>query len=358
MVDDATVSRLTSMLAAGRGGHPRDAHRHAVRVAPLLSASERETLVRTAISQIAGMGPLQPLLDDPEVSEVMVVGGTDVWVERRGSLHHHGIIGTDDVELCLERITRAASRRLDLLSPILDCVLADGSRVCAVIPPVAVAGPNISIRKFTRRILPLGAFGSDTAVQVVEHLVHSRRNVVVSGPTSSGKTALISAASRRFHMGERIVCIEDTAELRFEHPHAVRLQARPATAEGTGEITLQQLVRTSLRMRPDRLVVGEVRGAEVVDMLLALSSGHTGCWSTIHSPGALETLDRVRALVVRDAAHWPERIIDHTIATAIGAVVHMERTPTGARHIVSVLELTHTDGRIGSTTLYQRGANR
>lgn len=358
MVDDTTVSRLTGVLTGSRGAPTLTARQHAARIAPLLSERERENLVHSALAQIAGVGALQPHLDDPEVSEVMVVGGTDVWVERHGSLHHAGTIERDEVDLCLERIVRAASRRLDLMSPVLDCVLADGSRVCAVIPPVSVAGPNISIRKFTRRILPLSAFGSESAIEVIEHLVRSRRNVLVSGPTSSGKTALISAASRRFGIDERVVCIEDTAELRFAHPHVVRLQARPATVEGTGEITLQHLVRTSLRMRPDRLVVGEVRGAEVVDMLLALSSGHDGCWSTIHSPGALDTLDRVRALVVRDAAHWSDRIIDHTIATAVDAIVHMDRTATGSRRIVSVVELTPAEGRIGTTVVYQHGTGR
>lgn len=358
MVDEGTVSRLASVLSGSRGGPSLDAHRHAARLAPLLSERERENLVHVALAQIAGVGALQTHLDDPEVSEVMVVGGTEVWVERRGALHHAGAIARDEVDLCLERITRAASRRLDLMSPILDCVLVDGSRVCAVIPPVAVAGPSISIRKFTRRILPLGAFGPERAIGVVEQLVRDRRNVLVSGATSSGKTALISAVSRRFDPAERVVCIEDTAELRFAHPHVVRLQSRPATVEGTGEITLQHLVRTSLRMRPDRLVVGEVRGAEVIDMLLALSSGHGGCWSTIHSPGALDTLDRVRALVVRDAPQWSVGVIDQTIATAIGAIVHMERTPSGARRIVSVVEVTPAEGRIGTTTLYGHGDTR
>lgn len=331
------------------------ARQHATQLAPLLSERERDELVRAAINHIAGMGPLQQHLDDPDVSEVMVVADGDVWIESAGSLRRAGRIESQHLNLCLERITRVASRRLDLLSPILDCVLPDGSRVCAVIPPVSIVGPTISIRKFARRILPLSAFGSETAVGVLDELVTSRRNVLISGPTSSGKTSLISAISQRFSDHERVVCIEDTAELRFAHPHVVRLQARPPTAEGAGEITLQQLVRTSLRLRPDRLVVGEVRGSEVIDMLLALSSGHTGCWSTIHATSARDTIDRIKALVVRDAAQWRPDVIDHTVGSAIDAVVHMERTRTGQRHVTSILQVEFGINGLDTSVLYARG---
>lgn len=354
MIDESAVSRLAGTLVSSTGDHVALARRHAPRVAPLLSDRERESLVRSAVNRVTGMGPLQRHLDDPDVTEVMVVGGENIWVERGGVIEHAGSIDAPELSLCLERITRTAGRRLDLLSPILDCVLPDGSRVCAVLPPVSVSGPSVSIRKFSRRILPLAAFAGAEVLPIVERLVASRRNVVVSGATSAGKTSLISAISHRFGPTERVVCIEDTAELRFAHEHVVRLQSRPATAEGAGEVTMQDLVRASLRMRPDRLVVGEVRGAEVVDMLIALSSGHSGCWSTIHSTGARDTIDRLRALIVRDSPQWTDSILDHTIASAIDAVVHMERNSLNQRRITTILEVTHTADGLVTSTLYER----
>jgi len=224
-----------------------------------------------------GLGPLQIHIDDPDISEIMVVGAKQVWVEDAIGLRFVGTLTDSEMSISLERIARASGRRLDLLSPILDARLEDGSRACVVIPPVAVGGATISVRKFSRRILPLASFGSTACTDIVRELVQQNINVVVAGATSSGKTSLISAVSQSFGPNERIVCVEDTAELRFAHPHVVQLQTRPANSEGIGEITLQSLVRASLRLRPDRLVVGEVRGAEVVDMLLALSSGHRGC---------------------------------------------------------------------------------
>lgn len=358
MIDEPTVSRLAGTLSSSTGDYVTLARRHAPRVAPLLSDRERETLVRSAVSRVTGMGPLQCHLDDPDVTEVMVVGGENIWVERGGVIERAGSLDAPELSLCLERITRVAGRRLDLLSPILDCVLPDGSRVCAILPPVSVSGPSVSIRKFSRRILPLAAFIGADALPIVDHLVASRKNVVVSGATSAGKTSLVSAISHRFGATERIVCIEDTAELRFAHDHVVRLQSRPATAEGAGEVTMQDLVRASLRMRPDRLVVGEVRGAEVVDMLIALSSGHSGCWSTVHSTGARDTLDRLRALVVRDSPQWSDGVIDHTIATAIDAVVHMERNALNQRRITTIIEVTHTADGIATRTLYEREGSR
>lgn len=358
MIDDRTVSRLADAIATVPGDRRVVAAQQASIVAPLLSEKEREALVRTAVNHVAGMGPLQRHLDDPDVSEVMVVGGESVWVERAGILERVGSIGTSELSLCLERITRVAGRRLDLLSPILDCMLPDGSRVCVVIPPVAVTGPSISIRKFTRRILPLTAFADAGALAVLEQLVTARCNVLVSGATSAGKSSLISAISHRFGVSERVVCIEDTAELRFAHGHLVRLQSRPATPEGAGEVTMQHLVRASLRMRPDRLVVGEVRGAEVVDMLLALSSGHTGCWSTVHSTGARDTLDRIRALVVRDAPQWPANVIDQTIASAIDAIVHMEKNRLNQRRVSTILEVVTDHGCLDTRVLYEAGTTQ
>jgi pilus assembly protein CpaF len=289
-----------------------------------------------------GLGPLQQHLDNPDIHEVMLVDGEHVWVEDANGLHHVGQLSHAEVSLSLERISRASGRRLDLLSPILDARLADGSRACVVIPPVAVSGAVISIRKFPRRILPLASFGPIACTDIVRDIVSAGINVVVSGATSSGKTSLISSVSQTFAATERIVCVEDTAELRFAHSHVVRLQTRPPNSEGAGEISLQSLVRASLRLRPDRLVVGEVRGAEVVDMLLALSSGHRGCWSTVHATSASDTLERIAAMVLRDSPQWTHEQAMRTIHGAIGAVIHLQRTAIRRREIVDIVRIDST----------------
>lgn len=292
-----------------------------------------------------GLGALQDYLDNPDVSEVMLLDGEHIWIEDQMGLRHVGSLTPAEASLCVERIVRASGRRLDLLSPVLDTRLTDGSRACVVIPPIAVRGPTISIRKFTRRILPLAAFGPEACTEIIRHLVQQRINVVVSGATSSGKTSLLTSASKSFTTNERIVCVEDTAELRFAHPHVVRLQTRPANAEGDGEVTMQQLVRASLRLRPDRLVVGEVRGAEVIDMLLALSSGHQGSWSTVHATSAAETLNRLSSLILRDSPQWNLTHAQHLIHSAVGAVVHVQRTAGQRRIVTEILHIT-PDGTV------------
>jgi len=287
-----------------------------------------------------GLGPLQIHLDDPDISEIMVVGGRHVWVEDAIGLRHVGTLTETDLSISLERIARASGRRLDLLAPILDARLPDGSRACAVISPVAVGGASIAIRKFSRRILPLAAFGSIESSDVVRELVQQHVNVVVAGATSSGKTSLLSSVSQSFSPTERIVCVEDTAELRFAHSHVVQLQTRPANSEGVGEISLQSLVRASLRLRPDRLIVGEVRGGEVVDMLLALSSGHQGCWSTVHATSAANTVDRLAAMVLRDSPQWSHDQAVSTIHSAVGAIVFVQRVSARRRAITEIVRCT------------------
>ena len=279
----------------------------------------------------------------------MVISGKHVWVEDAIGLRQVGTLTDIEMNISIERIARASGRRLDLLSPILDARLPDGSRACVVISPIAVGGPTLSIRKFSRRILPLASFGPTACSDIVRDLVKQNTNVVVAGATSSGKTSLISAVSQSFESNERIVCVEDTAELRFAHPHIVQLQTRPANSEGHGEITLQSLVRASLRLRPDRLVVGEVRGAEVVDMLLALSSGHRGCWSTVHANSAIETIDRLAAMVLRDSPQWSHDQAVSTIHSAVGAIVFVKRVSVRRRSIVEIVRCSESTLH----TLYQ-----
>ena len=296
-----------------------------------------------------GLGPLQIHIDDPDISEIMVVSGKHVWVEDAIGLRQVGTLTDSEMNISLERIARASGRRLDLLSPILDARLADGSRACVVISPIAIGGPTLSIRKFSRRILPLASFGPTACTDIVRDLVKQNINVVVAGATSSGKTSLISAVSQSFEPNERIVCVEDTAELRFAHPHVVQLQTRPSNSEGHGEISLQSLVRASLRLRPDRLVVGEVRGGEVVDMLLALSSGHRGCWSTVHANSASETVDRLAAMVLRDSPQWSHNQAVSTIHSAVGAIVFVKRVSARRRSIVEIVRCSESTLH----TLYQ-----
>lgn len=285
------------------------------------------------------LGPLQPHLDDPDVHEIMVVSGRDVWVESRDGLRRAGQVTAEQVALCVERIARMAGRRIDLAAPVMDARMPDGSRACVVLPPVSVGGTTLSIRKFARRTLPLAAFGPAHVTEQVRGLVASRANVVVSGATSSGKTSLVSTVSTLFHQDDRVVVAEDTHELRIHNDNVVHLQTRGANAEGIGAVTLQDLVRTSLRLRPDRLVVGEVRGAEAIDMLLALGTGHRGCWSTVHALSAGDTVDRLVAMVMRDAPQWSAGQVRSMVVSAVDAIVHVQRGPDGRRRITEVLEL-------------------
>ena len=283
-----------------------------------------------------GLEPLREYLDNPDVSEVMVVEGRKVWVETREGIYPVGELNAQQVAHCVEYISRTSGRRIDLLAPILDARLDDGTRACIVIPPISLRGISINLRKFPSRILPLAAFGSEEASAIVRQLVFEKKNVVVSGATSSGKTSLISSLSRVFSSSERIICVEDTNELQLAHPHVVHLQTRTSNHEGDGEVTLQQLVRTSLRMRPDRLIIGEVRGAEAIDMILAMTTGHKGCWSTVHATSASDTLARLANIVVRDAPHWTREYAQSLASSAIDAIVHMVKQPHGRRRISEI----------------------
>ena len=289
---------------------------------------------------IASIGVLQEHLDNPDVNEVMVVEGGNVWLEDAHGLHPAGQLNPDQISQCIEHICRASGRRVDLLSPILDARLHDGSRACVVLPPISLGGCTINIRKFSKRILPLASFGPPACTDILKHVIHERMNVVVSGATSSGKTSLLSAAASHFCSSERLVVVEDTAELRFNNSHVVRLQTRPANSENLGELTLQQLVRTSLRLRPDRLIVGEVRGAEAIDMLMALTTGHRGSWATVHATSARDTVSRLAAMITRDSPQWSHEQSQELATSALDAIVYIERLPNGRRHISEILHIT------------------
>jgi pilus assembly protein CpaF len=337
---------VTEICRAAQGEHGETeavVRRHAVRLAPLVAGDARERLVRAAVARLEGLGALDALLHDDAVDEVLVNAGGDVWVERDGTTSRTAHLAPDDLGVVLERILAPLGRRLDRTSPIVDARLSDGSRVCAVIPPVAPDGSVLSVRRFRDRALPLGAFCPPDVAAVVDDLVERRSNVVVSGSTSSGKTSLLNSVLGRVPAGERLVVVEDTAELLPHHDHLVRLEARPATPDGLPVVSLADLVRTAMRLRPDRLVVGEVRGVEVVGLMQALNTGHDGSWSTCHANSALDALHRLETLVIQTAPAWPLGAVRAHLARSLDAVVHVARTAGVARRIVEIGEVVAPD---------------
>ena len=291
------------------------------------------------VAERSRLGGLERWLADPEVSEVLVNGGHEVWIERFGLLERVGTMRPAAVLAAVEQMLVPIGRRLDRASPVVDARLLDGSRVCAVIEPVAVDGPTMAIRRFAVRPVPLERFAPPDVVGLLTDLVRRRCNVVVTGPTSSGKTTLLNALAVRIDPGERLITLEDTAELRLGHAHVVRLETRPASPDGVGAITLADLVRTALRLRPDRLVVGEVRGGEAVELLQAMNTGHDGSLSTVHANSAGDALARLASLVVQHVPGWPLAAVDEHVRRAVDAVVHVTRDGDGRRHVSTVVEV-------------------
>lgn len=307
------------------------------------------------VAEQSPLGGLERWLDDPEVTEVMVNGGQQVWVERHGAVSAVGTIRTTTLLSTIEHILAPVGRRLDRSQPMVDARLADGSRVCAVLPPIAVDGPCLAIRRFAARSLPLQAFATPPVVQLLQALVARRCNLLVSGATSSGKTTLLNSLAAEIEPEARVITLEDVAELRLAHAHVVRLETRDATPDGVGEVALGDLLRTALRLRPDRLVVGEVRGAEAVHLLHALNTGHDGSLSTLHANSPLEALHRLSALVVQQVANWPLAAVHQHIAAAIDVVVHVARMPDGSRRITEVAEVVAGDPTSLSVTRLATG---
>lgn len=343
-LDDRLVTALCRAAQNDTGDAELVVRTHVTRLAPLATPSERDRLVRAAVARLAGLGDLDALLEDPTVDEVLVNSHGDVWVETAGVTHQVAHLGPDDLAIVVERILAPLGRRLDRVTPVVDARLADGSRICAVIPPIAPDGPCLSLRRFRDRSLPLRAFGDQRLADLLDEALQRRANVIVSGATSSGKTSLLNSVLGRVPPGERIVTIEDTAELLPAHDHLVRLEARPASPDGLQPITLADLVRTAMRLRPDRLVVGEVRGPEVVGLVQALNTGHDGSWSTCHANGAADALQRLETLVLQAAPTWPLTAIRRHLVRSIDLVVHVERTLGGARRVREIAEVAaHLD---------------
>lgn len=326
--------------------------------APLLPAHEAAAIVARVVARLGGLGPLEPLLADPEVTEVMVNGPGPVWVERRGRVHRTGVVlDTPAIELLLVRIVSPLGLRVDRSSPFVDARLPDGSRVNAVVPPLAIDGPCLTIRRFGASAVPVEAFASTTVAALLRWAVRSRHNLVVSGGTGAGKTTLLNALASAIPAGERIITVEDAAELRLPGEHVVRLEARPASVEGAAAVTIRGLVRNALRMRPDRIIVGEARGPEALDLLQAMNTGHEGSLSTCHANGPDDTLRRLETMVLMGATALPLVAVREQIAAALDLVVHVERGSDGSRRVRQVAEvLPESGGGLVRTRLVADGA--
>ncbi len=311
---------------------------------PLLEPSVIAGSVERAIARANGYGPISELLTKPDVTEVMINGDGPVWIDCEQGLVKTSIAMTaDDVGLLVERILDPLGLRVDRVSPMVDARLPDGSRVNVIVPPLAIDGPIVTIRRFGGRPVELGAFGPVAVVEMLAELVKTRASILVVGGTGTGKTTLLNALGGLIPESERVIVVEDTTELRLPGHHVIRLEARPPNSEGVGEITLRQLVRNALRMRPDRLIVGEVRGGEAFDLLLALNTGHRGSLTTCHANGPDAGLRRLETLSLMAGVGLPLLAIREQIGAAVDVVIHLERDHSGQRRIASVSRVETAD---------------
>jgi pilus assembly protein CpaF len=318
-----------------------------------LSRAERVQVQHELVDDILGYGPLEPFLRDETVTEIMVNGAQDVYIERDGIIESVRVSFTDDAHVLriIDRIVSQVGRRIDEASPMVDARLPDGSRVNAIIPPLSLRGPTLTIRKFARdpySLADLASFGSLTATsaEFLAACVRGKANLLVSGGTGSGKTTLLNALSAFVPGNERIVTIEDAAELQLQQRHVVALESRPPNIEGEGEIRIRELVRNALRMRPDRIIVGEVRGAETLDMLQAMNTGHEGSLTTIHANSPRDALHRLEMLVLIGGVELPLRAVREQIASAFDLIVHLTRLVDGNRRVSRVTEVSGMEGDV------------
>jgi pilus assembly protein CpaF len=320
---------------------------------PGLSREDREHLVGELRDDVLGHGPLERLLADETISEIMVNGPYDVWVERNGTLHRSSVRFQDESQLrrIINKMVAEVGRRIDESQPMVDARMPDGSRINAVIPPLSLTGPLMTIRRFGAErlqladLMRLGTLTPDTS-DLLGRCVQARLNMLISGGTGTGKTTLLNALSAAIPNNERIVTIEDAAELKLSQRHVLRLECRPRNTEGGGEITIRDLVRNSLRMRPDRIVVGEVRGGEALDMLQALNTGHDGSLTTLHANSPRDALARVETMVLMAGYDLPLRAIRQQITSALDVIVHLERMYDGSRKVVSITEVQRMEGEV------------
>ena len=323
----------------------------------VLSRPERARLFEQIAAEILGLGPLQPLLEDDSITEVMVNGAKNIYIERKGKIHRVPVTFENDehVSRIIDRIVAPLGRRIDESSPYVDARLQDGSRVNAVIPPISLVGPVLTIRKFSKNPITvdqLVQFGSITpeSLQFLKACVESRLNVVISGGTGSGKTTLLNVLSGYIPNDERIVTIENAAELQLRQEHVVTLESRPPNIEGRGEITIRDLVINSLRMRPDRIIVGECRGGETLDMLQAMNTGHDGSMTTAHANSPRDTLARLETMCLMAGMDLPVRAIREQVSSAIDVICHQERMRDGTRKVVTICEVSGMEGDVITMT--------
>jgi pilus assembly protein CpaF len=361
---EALIERRRADAAAGRRPQsdlPAAVDELVEREAAILPLHEREEIVSRILRDTVGLGPLEELLADPEVEEVMVNGHQHVYVERHGRIEPTEIHFADEVELrnSIERILAPLGRRVDELSPMVDARLADGSRVNVVIPPLAVDGPALSIRRFAAarpgpvELVELNTLTAEMR-DLLEGAIRERRSLLISGGTGCGKTTLLNALSSFVAAGERVVTIEDAAELRLQQPHVVRLESRPASVEGRGEVSIRDLLRNALRMRPDRIVIGEVRGAEALDLLTALNTGHRGALSTVHANSPADALRRLETLALMAGVGLPHAAIREQLGRGFELVVHLERLVDGRRAVTEIAEVVRAAGGPGTRALISR----
>jgi pilus assembly protein CpaF len=316
-----------------------------------LTQRDRETLRDEILHEVRGLGPIEPLMRDPEVSDILVNTSRHVFVERMGKLESTPVVFRDDAHLMqiIDRIVSRVGRRIDESSPMVDARLADGSRVNAIIPPLALDGPILSIRRFGRTpllvddLIRIGSLTPEMA-DLLRAMVRARLNILVSGGTGSGKTTLLNCLSSFISDTERIVTIEDSAELQLQQPHIVRLETRPPNIEGRGEVTQRELVKNSLRMRPDRIIVGEVRGAECLDMLQAMNTGHDGSISTVHANSARDSLGRLEMMMQLSGFDLPVKAMRQQMSAALDVIVHTSRLADGSRKVTGLSELVGMEG--------------
>src|SRR6476660_6372620 len=317
-----------------------------------LSQAEREEIVEQVVWEITGLGPIEPLFRDPTISDILVNSAKDIFIERRGKLARVSAQFRNDAHLMavIDRIVSRVGRRVDESSPMVDARLPDGSRVNAIIPPLALDGPVLSIRRFGAQItidqlLEYGALTTEM-VDLLAGCVQARLNMLISGGTGSGKTTLLNALSSFIPASERIVTIEDAAELRLQQEHVVRLETRPPNAEGRGEVLARDLVKNALRMRPDRIIVGEVRGTEALDMLQAMNTGHEGSLATIHANTPRDAMARLETMILFAGTNLPNRATREQISSAIDVIIQVSRLTDGSRRVVSITEVTSMEGEI------------
>ncbi|HET6980269.1 MAG TPA: CpaF family protein [Pyrinomonadaceae bacterium] len=316
-----------------------------------LSVSERERLVNDVQHELFGLGPLEPLLKDPTISDILVNSHKTIYIERRGKIERTNVQFKDDEHLMrvIERIVSSVGRRIDESSPMVDARLQDGSRVNAIIPPLSIDGPVVSIRRFgsdplkMTSLIEYKALTKDIA-DMLQMVVTARLNILISGGTGAGKTTLLNALSAYIPENERIVTIEDSAELQLQQPHVVRLETRPPNIEGRGEVTQRDLVKNALRMRPDRIVIGEVRGGEAIDMLQAMNTGHDGSLTTVHANTPRDALARLETMIQMTGMRLSDRAMRQQIASALNLVVQVARMSDGSRRVTSISEITGMEG--------------